>query len=71
MGQSSRFRADLRTRGERYLLAVPSNTTVRDLDAEAPEWSGRGRPPKRALESEVARLSAVLDRDLRAGVAVA
>src|SRR3954454_12007139 len=36
MGRSSRFRADLRAMGERYLLAVPSNTTIRDLDGEAP-----------------------------------
>jgi SRSO17 transposase len=50
MGRSSRFRAELRRLGERYLLAVPSNTTARDLDAEAPGWSGRGRPPKRAFE---------------------
>jgi SRSO17 transposase len=50
MGRSSRFRAELRRLGERYLLAVPSNTTVRDLDAEAPGWSGRGRPPRRAFE---------------------
>jgi SRSO17 transposase len=50
MGRSSRFRAELRRRSERYLLAVPSNTTVRDLDAEAPFWGGRGRPPKRAFE---------------------
>jgi SRSO17 transposase len=50
MGRSSRFRAELRRLGERYLLAVPSNTTVRDLDAEAPPWGGRGRPPKRQFE---------------------
>jgi SRSO17 transposase len=50
MGRSSRFRAELRTRGECYLLAVPSNTTVRDLEGEAPEWGGRGRRPKRAFE---------------------
>jgi len=41
MGRSSGFRAWLRERGERYLLAVPSNTRVRDLEA-APEWSGQG-----------------------------
>jgi SRSO17 transposase len=51
MGRSSRFRAELRRLGERYLLAVPSNTTIRDLDGAAPEGSGRGRPPKRAFES--------------------
>ncbi len=50
MGRSSRFRAELRRREERYLLAAPSNTTARDLEAEAPEWSGRGRPPKRGFE---------------------
>jgi SRSO17 transposase len=50
MGRSSRFRAELRRLGERYLLAVPSNTTVRDLEGEAPAWGGRGRPPKRAFE---------------------
>ena len=50
MGRSSRFRAELRRREERYLLAVPSNTTVRDLEAEAPEGVGRGRPPKRPFE---------------------
>jgi SRSO17 transposase len=50
MGRSSRFRAELRRRQERYLLAVPSNTTVRDLEGEAPAWGGRGRPPKRTFE---------------------
>jgi SRSO17 transposase len=51
MGRSSRFRAKLRRRGERYLLAVPSNTTIRDLDGAVPEGSGRGPHPKRAFES--------------------
>jgi SRSO17 transposase len=50
MGRSSRFRADLRRSGEHYVLAVPSNTTVRDLAGEAPERGSRGRPPKRAFE---------------------
>lgn len=50
MGRSSQFRAELRRRHERYLLAVPSNTTVRDLEGEAPVGCGRGRPPKRAFE---------------------
>jgi SRSO17 transposase len=50
MGRSSRFRAELRRLGEQYLLAVPSNTTVRDVGAEAPVRGGRGRPPKRAFE---------------------
>lgn len=45
MGRSSKFRGELRGRGERYLLAVPSNTLARDLDAPPPGYSGRGRRP--------------------------
>src|SRR3954447_12665495 len=48
--QQRRFRAELRRVNERYLLAVPSNTTVRDLGGAMPEWSGRGPHPKRAFE---------------------
>lgn len=47
MGRPAHFRAILRERGERYLLAVPSNTLVRDLEVEPPSHSGRGRPPAR------------------------
>jgi SRSO17 transposase len=46
MGRSSWFRQQLRQRGERYLLAVPSNTLVRDLVAPEPPSSGHGRRPK-------------------------
>ncbi len=46
MGRPSGFRGKLRGRGERYLLGVPSNTLVRDLDVPPPEYSGRGRHPK-------------------------
>jgi SRSO17 transposase len=46
MGRSSAFRRDLRALGEQYLLAVPSNTLVRDLEAQTPEYSGRGRRPQ-------------------------
>jgi SRSO17 transposase len=35
-GRCTCFRQEWRARGERYLLAVPSNTTVRDLTAPAP-----------------------------------
>lgn len=45
MGRCSWFRKELRERGERYLLDVPSNTLVRDLAADAPPYSGRGRRP--------------------------
>jgi SRSO17 transposase len=43
MGRSSWFRQQLRQRGERYLLAVPSNTLVRDLRAAEPPYPGHGR----------------------------
>jgi SRSO17 transposase len=45
MGRPGGFRLELSRRGERYLLAVPSNTSIRDLEAPAPESSGRGRHP--------------------------
>ena len=45
MGRSSWFRGELRARGECYLLAVPSNTSVRDLAAPGPPYAGCGRPP--------------------------
>ena len=43
MGRSCCFRGELRARGERYLLCVPSNTLVRDLDVTPPAYSGHGR----------------------------
>jgi SRSO17 transposase len=46
MGKSSIFRKELREMNERYLLAVPGNTLVRDLDATLPPCDGRGRPRK-------------------------
>ena len=45
MGRSSDFRRELQGHGERYLVCVPSNTLVRDLDVPPPEYSGRGRHP--------------------------
>jgi SRSO17 transposase len=46
MGRCSWFRKELRHRQEGYLLAVPSNTAVRDLTAAAPPYTGRGRRPR-------------------------
>ena len=46
MGRPAWFRRELADRGERYLLAVPSNTTIRDLEAESPAYRGHGRRPK-------------------------
>src|SRR4029077_5581205 len=43
LGRSSWFRQQLRERNERYLLAVPSNTLVRDLKAPAPPSTKGGR----------------------------
>jgi SRSO17 transposase len=45
MGRPLSFRRELSGRGERYLLAVPSNTRVRNIDAPPPAYSGRGRHP--------------------------
>lgn len=47
MGRPSWFRRELALVGERYLLAVASNTLVRDLEEDPPVYSGLGRPPKR------------------------
>jgi SRSO17 transposase len=44
-GRSTQFRRDLRQMGERYLLAVPSNTLVRDLEAAPPPYRGFGKRP--------------------------
>jgi hypothetical protein len=46
MGRCSWFRGELQKRREHYLLAVPSNTLVRDLAAEPPPSGGRGGPSR-------------------------
>ena len=63
MGRSARFRRDLRGRGERYLLAVPSNTLVRDRDEPPPEYAGRGRRPKSPFARLDRRRAAFADGD--------
>jgi len=45
LGKSSSFRRALRKRKETYVLAVPSNTAIRDLE-DVPKYSGRGAPIK-------------------------
>jgi len=47
MGRPYWFRRRLNKQDERYLLAVPSNTLIRDQDVDPPAYSGRGRYPKR------------------------
>jgi SRSO17 transposase len=51
LGRHTRFRHELRQRGERYVLGVPCNTTIRDLEAPRPEYGGRGRRPKAPWQS--------------------
>jgi SRSO17 transposase len=51
LGRHTRFRQQLRERGERYVLGVPCNTTIRDLEAPWPVYQGRGRPPKPPWQS--------------------
>jgi SRSO17 transposase len=43
LGRHTWFRQALRERGERYVLGVPCNTIIRDLEALPPEYQGRGR----------------------------
>jgi SRSO17 transposase len=50
MGRSTWFRGALRERNERYLLAVPANTIVRDLEGSALAYGQRGTPRKRPFE---------------------
>jgi SRSO17 transposase len=47
MGRNAAFRRDLHERGEQYLLAVPCDMLIRDLEVEPPLYSGRGRVPQR------------------------
>ena len=51
MGRPYWFRRRLAGLGERYLLAVPSNTLIRDLETAPPVSSGRGRQPQRPWQS--------------------
>jgi len=50
MGRSSRFRRDLRALDERYLLAVPSNSGIRDLESLPPAYGGRGQRPRQPFQ---------------------
>jgi SRSO17 transposase len=51
-GRSAAFRGQLRRRGERYLLDVPSNTSVRDLEERGP---GGRKPPFERADAWAAR----------------
>jgi SRSO17 transposase len=47
LGRCSAFRAELRQRNERYVLDVPCNTLMRDLEAPRPRRKRAGRGRKR------------------------
>jgi SRSO17 transposase len=46
MGRPAWFRQRLAADQERYLLAVPANTSIRDREAEPPPYGGHGRRPQ-------------------------
>src|SRR4051794_33159606 len=48
-GRAADFRAALRSRAERYVLDVPCNTTVRDLERRRPRRRQAGRGRKREV----------------------
>jgi SRSO17 transposase len=62
LGRASWFRGRLREMNERYLMAVPAPTTIRDLEAAPPDYSGFGGVPKRRFVS-VAKWRAGLSAD--------
>jgi SRSO17 transposase len=64
-GRPSWCRRRLAAVGERYVLAVPSHTTMRALEVEPPEASGRGRRPKRPWPSVAAWRQALADETWR------
>jgi SRSO17 transposase len=46
LGRPAEFRRKLRARKEQYLLAVPCNTLIRDMEVPPPEHQGQGKRPK-------------------------
>ena len=55
LGRPSEFRAALRARHERYVLDVPCNTQVRDLEARRPPRGPGGKGRKRKVPFVAAR----------------
>ena len=60
LGRSAAFRAALREQSERYIVDVPSNTSVRDLEAARPRRRKAGQGRKR--ETPFCRVDAWLKR---------
>jgi SRSO17 transposase len=69
LGRPYAFRRDLHDLRERYLLAVPCNTLVRDLEAPEPPYAGQGRPGQRPWQ-RVDRWTAALPTDAWTAVEV-
>jgi SRSO17 transposase len=61
LGRPYAFRRDLHDLQERYLLAVPSNTLIRDLESAEPPYTGHGRPPQRKWQRVDRWLAALPD----------
>src|SRR5467141_874944 len=51
LGRHTQLRHDLRERGERYVLGMPCNTAIRDLEAPLPAYAGHGWRPKPLWQS--------------------
>ena len=62
MGRPYWFRRRLEQLAERYLLAVPSTTLIRDQEVDPPAYRGQGRRPKRPWQ-RVDQWSATLSAD--------
>jgi SRSO17 transposase len=65
LGRPYAFRGRLDHLKEQYLLAVPSNTLIRDQEAEPPPYTGRGRHPQRPWQRVDAWTAAVPAADWR------
>ena len=63
MGRPYWFRRRLEQLAERYMLAVPGTTLIRDREVDPPAYSGRGRRPKRPWQ-RVDQWSAALAADV-------
>lgn len=63
MGRPYWFRRRLEQLAERYMLAVPGTTLIRDQEVDPPAYSGRGRRPKRPWQ-RVDQWSASLPADV-------
>lgn len=59
MGRPAWSRLRLAADGERYLLAVPSSTTIRDLEGQPPPYGSRGRRPEAPFRGVRARCEAL------------